>query len=248
VFCDVCVTLNGFLLRKRLSRIVGPEAEARRVAKLRRVATSVGREGQSLFAWRRRPTLFNVLVAEVMLQHTPTARVVPVYERFLRSWPSPGRLAVAPISRLERTIETLGLHRSRARFLRGLGRSLTRRKGRRSSAQLGALPGIGPYTAGVTAAVVSRERVGFVDGGIARLVRRFDGQPTMTMRAASDRVATLMSAGDPRLIAWGLLDISRTTCRFREPLCLTCDLQGVCRTAAADGPHATKTSGPAALA
>jgi len=40
-------------------------------------------------------TPWGVLVSEVMLQQTPTARVVPVWEAWMVRWPTPSALAAA---------------------------------------------------------------------------------------------------------------------------------------------------------
>src|ERR1022692_3391162 len=46
--------------------------------------------------WRRPDaTAWAVLVSEVMLQQTPVARVLPVYEAWLARWPTPASLAAA---------------------------------------------------------------------------------------------------------------------------------------------------------
>ena len=46
--------------------------------------------------WRRPGTTpWGVLVSEVMLQQTPVARVVPVWQRWVQRWPEPAGLAAA---------------------------------------------------------------------------------------------------------------------------------------------------------
>ncbi|HEV7169304.1 MAG TPA: A/G-specific adenine glycosylase, partial [Micrococcaceae bacterium] len=44
--------------------------------------------------WRRPEcSAWGVLVSEIMLQQTPVVRVLPVWEEWLRRWPSPSALA-----------------------------------------------------------------------------------------------------------------------------------------------------------
>jgi A/G-specific adenine glycosylase len=44
--------------------------------------------------WRRpERTGWDVLVSEIMLQQTPVARVLPVYEEWIARWPAPSSLA-----------------------------------------------------------------------------------------------------------------------------------------------------------
>src|SRR5438309_1169657 len=87
----------------------------RQLRLLRRECGKVGRRGASSFAWRRRPTLFRVLVAEVLLQHTPSKRVVPVFEELVRRWPTFRSLARAKTAEVEAILRPLGLQRRRAR-------------------------------------------------------------------------------------------------------------------------------------
>src|SRR5690348_4973519 len=44
--------------------------------------------------WRRSDaTPWGVLVSEIMLQQTPVGRVTPVWEEWMRTWPTPADLA-----------------------------------------------------------------------------------------------------------------------------------------------------------
>ena len=59
--------------------------------------------------WRRpAATAWAVLVSEVMLQQTPVARVLPVYEAWLARWPRPASLAAAPAGDAVRAWGRLG--------------------------------------------------------------------------------------------------------------------------------------------
>ena len=50
--------------------------------------------------WRRpEATPWAVMVSEFMLQQTPVARVLPVFDTWLTTWPTPGALAAAPSGR-----------------------------------------------------------------------------------------------------------------------------------------------------
>ena len=46
--------------------------------------------------WRRGYDPYHVLVSEFMLQQTPVARVLPVWQAWLERWPTPGALAADP--------------------------------------------------------------------------------------------------------------------------------------------------------
>ena len=181
------------------------------------------------FPWRKRPTLYGVLVAEILLQHTPSPRVCGVYREIMARWPLSRDLATASVTDVERLLKPLGLQRRRARVLVTVATALTQcRRCHWSATTLRELHGVGPYTAGVTAAVVRRERVGFADGAIRRLIQRLSGARAVpSWHASADAVSEIVGTGDPRLLAWGLLDISREHCRVR-PRCGSCPVRRQC--------------------
>src|SRR5689334_1744018 len=69
------------------------------------------REAREL-PWRTRDASpWAVLVSEIMLQQTPVARVLPVYEEWLRRWPMPADLAAEPAGEVVRAWGKLGYPR-----------------------------------------------------------------------------------------------------------------------------------------
>ncbi|MER3559595.1 MAG: A/G-specific adenine glycosylase, partial [Armatimonadota bacterium] len=66
--------------------------------------------------WRENPTPYYVWLAEVMLQQTQVATVLPYFERFVARFPTIEALASAPIEEVLRYWEGLGYY-ARARHL-----------------------------------------------------------------------------------------------------------------------------------
>src|SRR5881392_3231317 len=94
-------------------------------------------------------TPWRVLVSEFMLQQTPVARVLPVFESWLQQWPSPRDLAAAPSGEAVRAWGRLGYPR-RALRLHAAASAIAERHGGQvpsSYDDLLALPGVGDYTA-----------------------------------------------------------------------------------------------------
>ena len=150
---------------------------------LRRQSAVVGHGGANVFPWRQNPTPCGVLVAEVLLQRTPSDRVVPVFQEVVRAWPDFRQLARASPAKLENVLEPLGLQRRRAAALIDGARLVEARWVGllpRSPSELEQFPGVGRYTAGATAVVVSGVASGFVDAGMARLLRRYFGLASMS--------------------------------------------------------------------
>ncbi|MGC2331562.1 MAG: hypothetical protein WA581_08920, partial [Candidatus Acidiferrales bacterium] len=104
--------------------------------------------------WRASRDPYRIWVAEIMLQQTRIAAVMPYYERFLERFPTVESLARAPQDDVLKLWSGLGYY-SRARNLHRAAQEIVARHGgefpRTLDATL-ALPGIGPYTA---AAVLS---------------------------------------------------------------------------------------------
>ena len=67
--------------------------------------------------WRRPgASAWAVLVSEMMLQQTPVARVLPVYEARLARWPVPAELAAEPAGEAVRMWGRLGYPRRALRL------------------------------------------------------------------------------------------------------------------------------------
>ena len=60
--------------------------------------------------WRRTRDPYAVLISELMLQQQTVARVVPVYEEFMRAFPTVGDLATARRSEVLRLWSAIGLN------------------------------------------------------------------------------------------------------------------------------------------
>src|SRR5581483_6575108 len=95
--------------------------------------------------WRRTRDRYAVLVAEVQLQSTQVARVVPFYERWMARWPTAEALAAAPLGEVLAQWQGLGFPR-RARNLHAAARAVTA-GGWPQPQRLTELPGVGAYTA-----------------------------------------------------------------------------------------------------
>ena len=118
-----------------------------------------------------------VLVAEVMLQQTQAARVVPKWLAFLDAFPTPAACAAAPLGDVLRRWQGLGYPR-RARNLHDAARLMVERHGGAVPDDIDALlalPGIGPYTARAVLAFAYERDVAVVDTNIARVLARAAG-------------------------------------------------------------------------
>ena len=189
-----------------------------------------------------RPDPYRVWLSEVMLQQTTVATVRAYYARFTTLWPTVEALAAAPLDAV--LVEWAGLgYYARARNLHACAVAVVERHGGvfpTSSAELLALPGIGPYTAAAIAAIADDERIAVVDGNVDRVLARYLALD-VPVRDAKDAIrSTVQLAVPPRAgdFAQALMDLGATICAPRQALCMLCPLQPGCRGALAGEPLA----------
>jgi A/G-specific adenine glycosylase len=120
--------------------------------------------------WRENPTPYNVLVSEVMLQQTQVSRVIPKYTEFLNAFPTVESLAEADTKHLLQIWSGLGYNR-RALWLRDAAREIAERNEfPRTTEELHALKGIGPYTSRSILIFAFNRDLAAVDTNIRRVL------------------------------------------------------------------------------
>lgn len=185
--------------------------------------------------WRRTRDPYPVWLSEIMLQQTQVEAVIPYYTRFLQSYPSIHDLAAAPLDEVLKQWEGLGYY-SRARNLHKLAQIIAHERGGRfpsSAAELQKLPGIGRYTAGAIASIAFGQAAPVLDGNVMRVFARLtDLEADVTQPAVQARLWALaeewLPAERPGDYNQALMELGRTICKPRNPLCRACPLQAHC--------------------
>lgn len=193
---------------------------------------------------------WGVLVSEIMLQQTPVARVLPVWQEWLARWPTPADLAAEPPGAAVHAWGRLGYPR-RALRLHDAARVIVDRHAGEvpdDHEALRALPGVGTYTAAAVASFAFGRRHAVVDTNVRRvLVRLLDGRqhaaPALT--AAETRLAEgLLPPADITVAPWNVavMELGALVCTARSPRCDQCPVRNDCRWRDAGHPPA---EGPA---
>ncbi|MGN6110555.1 MAG: A/G-specific adenine glycosylase [Kofleriaceae bacterium] len=189
--------------------------------------------------WRRTRDPYAIWVSEIMLQQTRVATVIPYWERWMAKFPTVSALAGAPLDDVLAAWAGLGYY-SRARNLHAGAQAIGARWGGelpRRAAELRAVRGIGPYTAGAIASIAFEERTPLVDGNVARVLARVfaidhDIKSTAGNRALWTRAGELMEALPTELppgdLNQGLMELGATVCSPTSPRCLVCPLAAHC--------------------
>jgi A/G-specific adenine glycosylase len=185
--------------------------------------------------WRRTRDPYAIWVAEIMLQQTQIAAVIPYYERWMARFPTVEALADAPLDDVLKQWEGLGYY-SRARNLHAAAQRIVRDYGGslpRTVDKLMKLPGVGRYTAGAVASIAFDTRAPALDGnGIRVLSRLFDVAEDVTLPATRQRLWRLAEeitpAERPGDFNQALMEFGQRICVPRNPRCLICPLSAVC--------------------
>lgn len=207
--------------------------------------------------WRRTRDPYAILVSELMLQQTQVATVIPYYERWLARFPDVASLAAADEAEVLRHWAGLGYY-ARARNLQRAAQAIVERYGGyfpHTAEEIGALPGVGPYTCGAVLSFAFGQRAVMIDANIARvLARLIDLQApvdaTAGQRALNAAAEALLPADGEaaRACNAALMELGALLCKPGEPPCLLCPIKRWCRaTAPAELPRKKPRRGRVAL-
>lgn len=153
---------------------------------------------------------YKILVSEIMLQQTQTARVVDYFTKFITAFPNIHTLAGAPLSDVLRLWQGLGYNR-RAKMLHACARVVVSdHRGRlpRERTVLLTLPGIGPYTAGAIRAFAYNEPDVFIETNIRTVYYHhfFQESDTVHDNELLPLIEQTLDRDNPRLWYSALMD------------------------------------------
>ena len=183
--------------------------------------------------WRETSDPYAIWLSEVILQQTRIQQGRQYWERFMRRWPTVGELAAASEDEVLREWQGLGYY-SRARNLHfaarqivALGRFPDTLEG------IGALKGVGDYTAAAVGSIAFGLPAAVVDGNVYRVLARHFGvrTPINSTEGKREFAALAQSLLPPRQASrfnQAMMDFGATQCTPRSPRCLLCPLQESC--------------------
>ncbi|NNM47627.1 A/G-specific adenine glycosylase [Knoellia sp. DB2414S] len=171
-----------------------------------------------------------------MLQQTPVARVLPVWQEWLRRWPAPADLAAEPPGEAVHAWGRLGYPRRALRLHAAAVAIVADHEGAVPSteAELLTLPGVGTYTAAAVATFAFGERTTVVDTNVRRVLARVvEGReyaaPSPT-RAELDVAAGLVPEHPASARTWSVavMELGALVCTARAPRCEDCPVASLC--------------------
>jgi A/G-specific adenine glycosylase len=185
--------------------------------------------------WRRTADPYHIWVAEVMLQQTQVATVIPYYARFLARFPTLASLAEARPDEVLQLWQGLGYY-SRARNLQAGAQHVVRVHGGQvpsGEVELRRCPSIGDYTSGAIRSIAFNLPAAAVDGNVDRVLCRIlaaDRDPKRDpLRGELRAIAEGLSGeGPPREMTQALMELGATVCLPRGPRCAECPWGAEC--------------------
>lgn len=186
--------------------------------------------------WRRTSDPYAIFVSELMLQQTQVATVIPFYDRFLKRFPTVQTLAAADLQDVLCLWAGLGYYR-RARYLHKAAQEVVARHNGvfpSKLADLLALPGVGRYTAGAIASIAFNASTPILDGNVMRVLARvIDLQDDIALPQTQSTLwkiaEKLTPAQDAGSYNQALMEMGATVCSPRNPQCMLCPIQNLCR-------------------
>jgi A/G-specific adenine glycosylase len=185
--------------------------------------------------WRETKDPYSVWLSEVILQQTRVDQGLAYYMKFIRRFPSVGKLASADEDEVLKLWQGLGYY-SRARNLLLTARMVKAEFGGRFPAnydQLLRLKGIGAYTAAAVASICFNLPHAVVDGNVYRFLSRFYGVTTPVNSTAGKKefaalANQILDRTSPGEYNQAIMEFGALCCKPQNPDCLSCILSHRC--------------------
>jgi A/G-specific adenine glycosylase len=177
-----------------------------------------------------------------MLQQTPVQRVLPVYNEWMKRWPTAAHLAKATPAEVITAWGRLGYPR-RALRLHECAKAITNEyKGviPETESELRKLPGIGEYTAAAMVAFAFKGSSLVLDINIRRLFSRlYKGEEAPTAaptKAERVEYAQYVPKKNAHVWAAATMELGALICTAKNPICGRCPVANECQWRSLDYP------------
>ncbi|MFP5267661.1 MAG: endonuclease III [Acidobacteriota bacterium] len=183
----------------------------------------------------RHRNAFELTIATILSAQTTDVGVNKVTPELFQMYPTPAKLAAAPLSELERIIHATGFYRAKAKNIQGAARVLVEKFGGKvpqTIEELTRLPGVARKTANVVLGSWFGIASGIVvDTHVGRLARRLElTQETDPVKVEKD-LEKLIPKDHWIQFSHELIHHGRQICVSRKPRCLDCPLEPLCHAA-----------------
>jgi len=191
--------------------------------------------GRHDLPWQNTRDPYPIWLAEIMLQQTQVATVIPYYERFLVAFPDVGALAGAHVDRVLEQWSGLGYYRRAHHLHAAANKVVAEHDGAfpRGVQALATLPGVGRSTAAAIAAFAFGTRAAILDGNVKRVLARHRGIAGYPGAAKVEAqlwslAESLLPERDVGTYTQAVMDVGATICTRSAPRCGECPVARDC--------------------
>jgi len=192
--------------------------------------------GRSHLPWRKKISAYRVWIAEIMLQQTQVATVIPYFQRFMQTYPTLKKLANAPLPDILHLWSGLGYY-TRARCLYQTAQIIANDyhcEFPNDRQALERLPGIGRSTAAAIAAIAFNKPETILDGNVKRILMRVHAlEGNVYDRKVIEQLWSLAEQYTPKQncddYTQAIMDLGATLCTPKNPQCTQCPIPKYCR-------------------
>jgi endonuclease-3 len=175
---------------------------------------------------------FELLIATILSAQCTDERVNMVTPELFRRWPTPEKMAAAPIDQLEKVIHSTGFFRNKAKNIKACSRELAEKHDGEVPRDIEAmvtLPGVGRKTANVVLGTCFGMATGVVvDTHVTRISNRLG----LTKHTDAVKIERDLMELVPQIewvdFAHRMIHHGRQVCVARKPKCDVCSMSSFC--------------------
>ena len=175
---------------------------------------------------------FQLLIATILSAQCTDERVNIVTKDLFANWSTAEALAELPIAKLEKSIQSAGFFRMKAKNIKGCCQQLVEKHGGevpRSLEELVQLPGVGRKTANVVLGTSFGIPSGVVvDTHVTRLTNRLGLTTSQDAVKREKDLMPLVPKKESINFSHRLIHPGRKVCKARKPLCASCLMLKFC--------------------
>jgi A/G-specific adenine glycosylase len=186
---------------------------------------------EKTYPWRdsnRSP--YEILIAEILLQHTTAKAIVDnnIYALFLKNFPSIKVIITSNRESIEKILRPIGLYVQKSYRIKKMAKQIKNfydGKIPQAKEDLLSLSGIGDYISNAMITFAFNGNEVPLDGNLIRI-----SQNLWEIKEKKDQLEVLkaLSELNPKLIYWSLFDLGRFHCRRPKPSCDLCPIRIYC--------------------
>lgn len=177
-------------------------------------------------------TPFQLLVATILSAQCTDERVNMVTPQLFKKYPTPQKMAKAPVEGIEEIIRSTGFYKNKAKNLKSCAQDLVDKYKGEVPENLGALvelAGVGRKTANVVLGNAFGVASGIVvDTHVTRLANRFGWVKTDNAVLIERQLSQWVPEKYWIMLPHYLITHGRAVCKARKPLCHQCFLEETC--------------------